>query len=334
MRTGPWSLSAEEERKHLKFARLFVVKVGTPVATHAEGGIAIARISGIVEQIVQMARRGNHVVIVSSGAIGHGVLRMKAQAALSTSLREMRAGQTHDVGSKMDLKAAAAVGQSGLMSMYEMLFREYNMTVAQILVTEEDWSDVGALSQLRRTTAELLSLGAIPIVNENDAISMRGVDVMGKDDKVQWDNDDIAARLASGLHADGLLVLTDFEHLYKRGRGGIAEPMLTYDSAATLCKPRDASEPSDGGAEMPETRLSRGGLEAMVESAELAIKHVRAHAARPLRPVSVPLHWRVPRRMDGRSDVDLTPPACRILCSRACGRRSSFRAWTRATSRA
>ncbi|KAG8461905.1 hypothetical protein KFE25_013924 [Diacronema lutheri] len=280
MRTGPWSLGAAEERKHLKFARLFVIKVGTPVATHAEGGIAIARIGGIVEQIVQLVKRGNHVVIVSSGAIGHGMLRMKAQAALSTSLRDMRAGQSAPAET-IDLKAAAAVGQSGLMSMYDMLFREYNMTVAQILVTEEDWSDADALSQLRATTAELLSLGAIPIVNENDAISMRGVEVMGADDKVQWDNDDIAARLASGLHADGLLVLTDFAHLCTRAADGSAQPMHTFDPALPLCLPPDRAAGAAAGAvagtSMPATRLAREGLDAMVESAVLAIKHgVRA----------------------------------------------------------
>lgn len=274
MRTGPWSLGAEEERKHLKYARLFVIKVGTPVATHGEGGIAIARISGIVEQIVHLVRRGNQVVLVTSGAIGHGMLRMKSHAALSTSLREMREGGLQNGGPKIDLKAAAAVGQSGLMSMYEMLFREYNMTVAQILVTEEDWSNAGALSQLRRTTAELLALGAIPIVNENDAISMRTVQVMGADDKVQWDNDDIAARLASGLHAEGLLVLTDFEHLRMLGEGGQEVPMLTYSPSAQLLMP---GARAGGGARGIETRLAREGLDAMVESAKLAIKHgVRA----------------------------------------------------------
>mmetsp|Transcript_21740 Transcript_21740/g.51570 ORF Transcript_21740/g.51570 Transcript_21740/m.51570 type:complete len:327 (-) Transcript_21740:74-1054(-) len=271
---GPWSLGEAEERRHLKYARRVVIKVGTPVVTHADGGIAIGRISAIVEQIVQLVKKGKEVVLVTSGAIGHGILRLQGQAMLSSSLRSHLSGEAVST-EYIDLKAAAAVGQSGLMYMYDMLFREYNMTCAQILVTEEDWSDVSALSQLRHTTAELLSIGAIPIVNENDAISMRTLPVIGSGNRVEWDNDEIASLLASALHADVLLILADFDRLHALGSSGKAEPLVKYSPLAELVHDCDASGAAVGEAGRPpyESRIARGGLDMMVEAASQATTH-------------------------------------------------------------
>jgi glutamate 5-kinase len=296
---GPWALGEDEERRHLKYARRVVIKVGTPVVTHLDGGIAIGRISGVVEEIAGLVKRGKEVVLVTSGAIGHGLLRMQGQAALSSSLRDHLSGEASSGigGEDIDLKAAAAVGQCGLMSMYDMLFREYNLTCAQILVTEEDWLDAAALSQLRITTAELLSIGAIPIVNENDAISMRTLPVIGSGNKIQWDNDEIASLLAAALHADALLILADFDKLYAMTPEGMPTPMATFDPKAALCF-RDDESSSDNGSRRDSTRalsqslradgtgtvpyaqsrLARAGFECMVTSAEQAISHVRAAA--------------------------------------------------------
>mmetsp|Transcript_20474 Transcript_20474/g.64665 ORF Transcript_20474/g.64665 Transcript_20474/m.64665 type:complete len:331 (-) Transcript_20474:346-1338(-) len=282
---GPWVLGEAEERRHLKYARRIVVKVGTPVVTHADGGIAIGRISGIVEQIVHLMHRGKEVVLVTSGAIGHGLLRMQAQQLLSSSLREHLSGQ---VDRDVDLKAAAAVGQSGLMSMYDMLFREYNMTCAQILVTDSDWKDASSLSQLRHTAAELLHIGAIPIVNENDVISMRKLPVIGKENRILWDNDEIASLLASALHADVLLVLADVARLHRIGSDGLPKPMPVFLPNAQLWHHEDGAERNPtptvpgtaaspalpGSVLMPYvSRLAREGMDIMVSAACEAISH-------------------------------------------------------------
>lgn len=269
-----YALPADHERRHLKYARRVVIKVGTPVVTHMDGGIAIGRISGIVEQIVQLVQRGRQVVIVTSGAIGHGLLRMQGQTMMETSLRQHMAGMHESV----DLKAAAAVGQSGLMSMYDMLFREYNMTCAQILLTQADWTDPAGLSQLRDTTAELLSIGAIPIVNENDAISMRTLPVIGSRNRILWDNDEVASLLASALHADALIVLTDFEQMYRLAADGAPQPMPIFDPTATLCHP-DGADADECAGKPYDSRIARDGYSALVESVRQAIVHVRARGA-------------------------------------------------------
>jgi glutamate 5-kinase len=320
------AMGEAEERRHLRYAKRVIIKIGTPVVTHSDGAIAIARISGIVEQIVQLVKRGKEVVIVTSGAIGHGLLRMQAQAMLSSSLRAHLSGQA-GVNRDIDLKAAAAVGQTGLMSMYDMLFREYNMTCAQILVTEEDWLDAGALSQLRYTTAELLSIGAIPIVNENDALSMRSLPVLGTANKVMWDNDEIAALLASALHADALLVLADFDQLYALDADGAAAPLRAFDKAARLCHRDETAAGADAGAAPPyESRIAMGGFDVMVAAAEHAVSHVRRpRAARARAPrASYPSPAAVPAARAPR------PRARRVR--RACARPSSSPGSSRPTS--
>eukprot|EP00303_Exanthemachrysis_gayraliae_P001544 CAMPEP_0206001650 /NCGR_PEP_ID=MMETSP1464-20131121/2244_1 /ASSEMBLY_ACC=CAM_ASM_001124 /TAXON_ID=119497 /ORGANISM="Exanthemachrysis gayraliae, Strain RCC1523" /LENGTH=312 /DNA_ID=CAMNT_0053374971 /DNA_START=70 /DNA_END=1008 /DNA_ORIENTATION=- len=269
------SLGEIEERRHLKYARRIVIKVGTPVITNADGAIAIARISSIVEQIVHLASQGKEIVLVTSGAIGHGVLRMQAQTMLSSSLREALSGHRELA---IDLKAAAAVGQSGLMSLYDLLFREYNIACAQILVTEDDWSEPECLSQLRETTAELLSIGAIPIVNENDAVSQRTIPVLGAKNRVLWDNDALASRLASSLHADVLITLTDFDQLHRVLANGTPAPMAVYEPGAELwhCK-EDAEKKAVDSGNPYRSRIAEEGLHVLVGSVREAMREgVRA----------------------------------------------------------
>lgn len=288
------SLGELEERRQLKYAKRVVIKVGTPVITNAEGAIAVSRISSLVEQVVQLVSSGKEVVLVTSGAIGHGLLRMNAQAVLSGSLRDVLAGRSDK---PMDLKAAAAVGQSGLMSLYDLLFREHNRTCAQILATLEDWDTPRSLSQLRETTAELLSIGAVPIVNENDAVSERPVPVIGPKNLVIWDNDTLASRLAGALHADVLLVLVDMDRVHRVLPDGTPSPMTLYKHCSELWHTDELDRPvsvrmdadgklvalarttNDGtseGYERPyRSRIAAEGLPLLVGSACEATRSVR-----------------------------------------------------------
>jgi delta-1-pyrroline-5-carboxylate synthetase len=160
-------------RRQLRLARRIVIKAGTPVLTHVDGNIALGRIGALVEQIAQLRNEGRDVVLVTSGAISTGTHRMRRSMTLSRSIQDSVGRQPPAVRQE----AAAAVGQSLLMSMYENLFSKYNMSCAQVLITEDDLKDTETLAQVCDATLELLGLGLVPIVNDNDAVTSRTTSV-------------------------------------------------------------------------------------------------------------------------------------------------------------
>ena len=177
--------TADEIRRSLRYARRIVIKAGTPVLTHVDGNIALGRVGALVEQIAMLRQRGHDVVLITSGAISTGQHRMRRTMTLGTSIRD----SAMNGAPKIDQAAAAAVGQSLIMSMYENFFAKYNMTCAQVLFTEEDVNDSHTLAQVCESTMELLQLGVVPIVNENDAVTSRKTPVYdASTDEVQWDN--------------------------------------------------------------------------------------------------------------------------------------------------
>lgn len=151
-------------RSGFRFAKRVVIKVGTPVATHIDGNIALGRIGALVEQIAQLRQEGRDVVVITSGAIGTGSARMRRASILSTRLGDSL--DPESAQKRVDENAAAAVGQSMLMNMYETLFARYNMSCAQVLVTESDIDDEEMMAHVRDTTAELLQLGCVPVAIE------------------------------------------------------------------------------------------------------------------------------------------------------------------------
>ena len=188
-------------RSGFRFAKRVVIKVGTPVATHIDGNIALGRIGALVEQIAQLRQEGRDVVVITSGAIGTGSARMRRASILSTRLGDSL--DPESAQKRVDENAAAAVGQSMLMNMYETLFARYNMSCAQVLVTESDIDDEEMMAHVRDTTAELLQLGCVPVVNENDATTGRKEAVLSKANEVTWDNDALASKLfAWNVRAD------------------------------------------------------------------------------------------------------------------------------------
>src|SRR6476661_5421497 len=147
-----------EARKHLADAHRIVVKVGTHVVTHDGVELARERIDSIVGSLARLRQAGRQVVLVSSGAVGMGmrVLGLKERPR-SLGLRQ----------------ACAAVGQSHLMGVYTQAFGQLGVTVAQVLLTQEDLGDRERALCVRTTLMRLLELGAIPILNENDSVSVR-----------------------------------------------------------------------------------------------------------------------------------------------------------------
>lgn len=167
------------------------VKIGTSTLTHPTGRIHIRRVETLCKVLSDIKNAGNELVLVSSGAIGMGVGKL--------NLRE----RPRDMPSK---QAMAAIGQCELMYVYDKLFSEYHHTVAQILLTGEDFRNADRHRNFQNTILRLLELGALPIINENDTVATDEVSV--------GDNDTLSALVAVSVQAEVLVLLSDIDGLY------------------------------------------------------------------------------------------------------------------------
>lgn len=176
-------------------AKRIVVKIGTNIICNSDGTIDKKYIADVARQIIELEKRNIQTIIVTSGAIGTG----SAELGLD--------GKQKSIAEK---QACAAVGQPTVMLAYHEAFKKYGKSVGQVLLTYGAFSDRKRYLDLRRTMDELFSLGAIPIVNENDVISTDEIE------EVFGDNDKLSALVASKIDADLLLMLTDVDGLYDR----------------------------------------------------------------------------------------------------------------------
>ena len=172
-----------------------VVKIGTSTLAHETGHMNIRRVEQLCKVFSDIKNAGHEVIIVSSGAIGMGVGKL--------GLRE----RPKDIPTK---QAAAAVGQCELMYTYDKLFSEYHHTAAQILLTAEDIQDDRRSKHVHDTLERLLSWGALPVINENDAVS---TDEIGIKTTI-GENDSLSAIVAGLINADLLILLSDIDGLY------------------------------------------------------------------------------------------------------------------------
>ena len=168
-----------------------VVKVGTSTLTYATGNINFRRLSRLVEVLSDISNSGVQLVLVSSGAIAVGVGKLGLPA------------RPADVPGR---QAAAAVGQSELMFLYDKFFSEYSKITSQMLLTGSDMEDPERRSHLVNTFEQLLQFGSLPIVNENDSVSVEEI--------IHGDNDCLSAEVAALIGADALAILTDIDGLY------------------------------------------------------------------------------------------------------------------------
>lgn len=180
------------DRERLKAKRRIVIKIGTSSLTHPETGrLNLRKLEVLVREISDLRNQGKDIVLVSSGAIGVGA------AALGMS------GKPDELEKK---QACAAVGQARLMMIYQKLFSEYNQTAAQILMTKNTMVDNLNRKNAQNTFQELLKMGVIPIVNENDSVSTY---------EIQFgDNDTLSAVVAALIGADLLILLSDIDGLF------------------------------------------------------------------------------------------------------------------------
>lgn len=168
--------------------------------------------------------QGHSVILVSSGSVSIGKMVLHRQYLLSGSMQSHLGGR---VGESVNFyeKACAAAGQSGLQSLYEMLFAQYHLACSQILASDADFRIPAVRQNLTKTVRTLLEVGIIPVINENDVISSRQTPLMVQN-KIAWDNDSLASLFARELHVDLLMVLTDVDGVYTLAEGGKTQSLI------------------------------------------------------------------------------------------------------------
>ena len=175
----------------LKDVKRIVIKVGTSTLTHHTGKSNIRQIKKLVAVISDIVNSGVEVALVTSGAIGVGVGKLG-----------LRDRPTNTAGKQ----AAATIGQCELMFMYDKMFAEFGHTVGQFLITKRDVDNDECRENLINAFEKTFEYGAIPIINENDAVAVEEI--------VFGDNDSLSAIVAKLIKADALLILTDIDGLY------------------------------------------------------------------------------------------------------------------------
>ena len=229
-------------------ARRVVVKIGSSLLTNEGAGLDRDAIAGWTAQIAQLRARGVEVLVVSSGAIAEGMKRLGWKR------------RPHAVN---ELQAAAAVGQMGLVQMWESCFADAGLKTAQVLLTHEDLGDRRRYLNARSTLKSLVALGVVPVINENDTVVV---------DEIRFgDNDTLGALVTNLIEADALVILTDQRGLFS------ADPRKVPD--ATLVARGRAGDPAleamAGGAG---SSLGRGGMLTKILAAKRAARS-GAHTA-------------------------------------------------------
>lgn len=223
-------------------AKRWVIKIGSALLTNNGAGLDRQAIDGWVEQIVQMLAKGDEVVLVSSGAIAEGVVRL---------------GWTSRPESIHELQAAAAVGQMGLIQAYESSFKRFDHHTAQILLDHDDMASRQRYLNARGALQTLIRLNVVPIVNENDTVVT---------DEIRFgDNDSLAALVANLIDADMLVILTDKDGLYDANPDINPKAQLVSEAMANDSSLVALAGDSSGS-------LGRGGMVTKLQAAKLAAR--------------------------------------------------------------
>lgn len=224
----------------LKKVKCVVVKVGTTLLTSTPRGLDTKKVKKIVSEVNSLRQLGVKVVLVTSGAIAAGARQLGWKKKPLTIL---------------DKQAAAAVGQSSLMHLYEQLFREKGLLVAQMLLTRDDLSDRKRYLNARNTLMTLLKLGILPIINENDSVAA---------DEIKFgDNDILSALVTNLIGADLLIILSDVDGVLKDSTIG-----KSSDKVVNIIPEIDAAmESLAGGAGGQD---GTGGMQTKFQAAKIA----------------------------------------------------------------
>ncbi|HED16463.1 MAG TPA: glutamate 5-kinase [Gammaproteobacteria bacterium] len=229
-------------REKIPAMRRWVVKIGSSLLTNDGKGLDLAAIAAWTDQMAQLKKEGVQIVLVSSGAVAEGLVRLGW---------DKRPHAIHE------LQAAAAVGQMGLVQTYESQFQKHDMHTAQVLLTHDDLSDRKRYLNARSTLRTLLDLSVVPVVNENDTVAT---------DEIRFgDNDTLAALVANLIEADLLVILTDQDGLYDADPRANADAKLIREGLAGDVSLQQVAGDSPG-------EFGRGGMSTKVQAATRAAR--------------------------------------------------------------
>ena len=229
-------------RDALKDKKRIVVKIGSSSLTHKETGLLdFVKLEKLVRVLTNLRNQGKEVILVSSGAIAVG------RKKLGLRKEEMTLSKK---------QACAAVGQAQLMMTYQKIFSEYNQPVAQILITKITMMQEENKTNAENTFLELISLGVIPIVNENDTVSTY---------EIQFgDNDRLSALVTALTGADLLILLSDIDGLYTD------DPNVNKDAKFVEVVEKLDDDYMDMGKETSSSQVGTGGMSAKLVAAKIA----------------------------------------------------------------
>jgi len=228
-------------RSNIPTAKRIVVKVGTSTLSHSTGKLNFQRIERLVRELADLANQGKEIILVTSGAVSAGMDRLGLKEKPKTIPEK---------------QAAAAVGQGILLHTYEKIFGEYGQIVAQVLLTREDSVNRKRYANSRNTLLTLLSMGVIPIINENDAVAV--------DELKIGDNDTLSAMVASIVDADLLIILSDVEGVFT------ANPQ-SDPTAALIPEIGDITPEIEDLAGGPGSMRGTGGMYTKIQAAKIAV---------------------------------------------------------------
>ncbi|MFC3038756.1 glutamate 5-kinase [Virgibacillus xinjiangensis] len=218
-----------------------VVKIGSSSLTNTKGEIDESRLNEHVCALAELRREGHEVILVSSGAVAAGFARL---------------GYCSRPVTIKGRQAAAAIGQGLLVQTYNEKFMEHQLTAAQLLLTRHDFSNRDRYKNAVATTIELLERGVIPIINENDTVSV--------DELTFGDNDMLSALVSGFVHADQLIILTDINGLYN-GNPRTNPSAIKYDYL------QEVTEPMIGAADANGSKVGTGGMKSKLLAAKTAM---------------------------------------------------------------
>ena len=218
-----------------------VVKVGTSTLTHGTGRLNIRRVEILVKTLADLQNAGHEIILVSSGAIGLGMAKLGLM------------NKPKDTPTK---QACASIGQCELMYLYDDLFSNYGINVAQMLLTKYILLE-GRKENVENALARIIQLGAIPIVNENDTVAIDELELeMGE-------NDSLAANVAVLANADLLIIMSDIEGLFDK------DPHK-YDDAELIPVVQSITDEIRALAGGAGSKLGTGGMATKIKAAEIA----------------------------------------------------------------
>lgn len=228
-------------RERLKSAKRVVIKVGSSTLTYDTGLLNLNRIDHLLREIADLKNQGKEIILVSSGAQAAGIGKLGLDKKPDTIPKK---------------QAVAAIGQGVLMHIYEKIFAEYGQIMGQVLLTRENAVRHNQYLHSRNSLFAQLEMGAIPVINENDAVAVDEIKI--------GDNDNLSAMVATLVDADALIILSDIEGLYTKNPTQYKDAKLIDE----IPEITPAIEKIAGGAG---SSLGTGGMITKIQAAQIAM---------------------------------------------------------------